>query len=156
MFSVADSPTIPHYRYFDLIMAFFVTVLVSSNVASSAKIVGLGINLFGFGGLSPIRMAFDGGTLLFPITYVFGNIITEVYGFRAARRVIWTGFIALSLTSLFFFILSLLPGDAIWEGYAGTAAYNAILGGMSRGGIAVASLWLTLLVNFPILQSFPV
>jgi len=128
------------YRYFDIIMAFFAVVLVVSNVASSAKIVDLGISLFGFWGIPPVHLAFDGGTLLFPIAYVLGDILTEIYGFRAARRVIWTGFIALSLTSLFFFMLSLLPGDAIWEGYAGTAAYNAILGGMSTGGIALASL----------------
>jgi len=127
-------------RCFDLIMAFFVAVLIASNVASSAKIVDLGITLFGFCGIPPVHLAFDGGTLLFPIAYVLGDVLTEVYGFRAARRVIWVGFIALSLTSLFFFILSRLPGDAVWEGYAGSAAYNAILGGMSSGGIAVASL----------------
>jgi uncharacterized integral membrane protein (TIGR00697 family) len=85
-------------------------------------------------------MAFDGGTLLFPISYVFGDILTEVYGFRASRRVIWTGFGALALASLIFFILRILPADAAWEGYAGTAAYDAILGGMSTGGIALASL----------------
>jgi uncharacterized integral membrane protein (TIGR00697 family) len=135
----------PSYRHIDIITALFVAVLIISNIASSAKIVDLGINLFGFGGLSPVglapvRLAFDGGTLLFPIAYVLGDILTEVYGFRAARRVIWIGFIALSLASLFFFILSLLPGDAVWEGYAGSAAYSAILGGMSTGGIALASL----------------
>ena len=128
------------YRYIDTITAFFVAVLIASNVASSAKIVDLGITFFGFWGIPPVHLAFDGGTLLFPIAYVLGSILTEVYGFRTARRVIWTGFIALALTTLFFFILSLLPGDAIWESYAGSAAYNAILGGMSTGGIAVASL----------------
>ena len=130
-----SSPTpVPHYRYFDIIMALFVAVLIASNVASSAKIVDLGITLFG------IRLAFDGGTLLFPIAYVLGDVFTEVYGFRAARRVIWTGFIALSLVSLLFFILARLPGAAVWEEHAGGAAFNAILGGMSTGGIAVASL----------------
>ncbi|MCL2128850.1 MAG: queuosine precursor transporter [Treponema sp.] len=125
------------FRYFDLIMAFFVAVLITSNVASSAKIVDMGITLFGFWG---IHMAFDGGTILFPISYIFGDILTEVYGFRASRRVIWIGFIALALTSLLFFILKALPGDAAWENYAGSGAYNAILGGMSSGGIAAASL----------------
>ena len=128
------------YRYFGYIMAFFPAILIISNVASSAKIVDLGITLFGFWGIPPVQLAFDGGTLLFPIAYVLGDILTEVYGFRAARRVIWTGFIVLALSSLFFFILAVLPGDAYWEGYAGTAAYNAILGGMSTGGIALASL----------------
>ena len=129
------------YRYFDIIMALFVAVLISSNVASSAKIVDVGLSLFGFWGIPRIDLAFDGGTLLFPISYIFGDILTEVYGFRSSRRVIWTGFIALSLASLLFFALSILPGDAAWEAYAGTAAYDAILGGMSSGGIAAASLF---------------
>lgn len=131
---------IPHYRYFDLIMAFFVAVLITSNVASSAKIVDLGIKLFGFWGIPPIHLAFDGGTILFPISYIFGDVITEVYGFRASRRVIWTGFIALSLSALLFFFLGSVPGDSAWEAYAGTDAFNAILGGMSSGGIVLASL----------------
>lgn len=123
-----------YFRYIDLITASFVVVLVVSNVASSAKIVDLGFSLFG------IPMAFDGGTLLFPISYIFGDILTEVYGFRASRRVIWTGFAALAASSAVFFLLGILPGDASWEGYAGQGAYDAILGGMSSGGIALASL----------------
>jgi uncharacterized integral membrane protein (TIGR00697 family) len=115
-------------------MSAFVTVLLVSNVASSAKIVDLGFSLF------RIPLAFDGGTLLFPISYVFGDILTEVYGFRASRRVIWTGFIALALSSGVFFLLRLLPGEVLWEASAGSAAYDAILGGMSTGGIALASL----------------
>jgi uncharacterized integral membrane protein (TIGR00697 family) len=123
-----------HYRYLDLATAFFVAVLITSNVASSAKIVDLGFSLFG------VRLAFDGGTLLFPLSYVFGDILTEVYGFRSSRRVIWTGFITLALASLIFFLLRILPADQEWEAYAGSAAYDAILGGMSTGGIALASL----------------
>jgi uncharacterized integral membrane protein (TIGR00697 family) len=122
------------YRYLDTITAFFTVILVVSNVASSAKIVDLGFSIFG------IPMAFDGGTLLFPLSYVFGDILTEVYGFRASRRVIWTGFAALILSSAIFFLLRRLPASADWEAYAGTAAYDAILGGMSTGGIALASL----------------
>lgn len=122
------------FKHLDLIMAVFVTVLIVSNIASSAKIVDLGFSLFG------IPLAFDGGTLLFPISYVFGDILTEVYGFRASRRVIWTGFAALALASAVFFLLRFLPGEALWEDYAGSAAYDAILGGMSGGGIALASL----------------
>ena len=129
-----------NFRYYDLIMAFFVAVLIASNVASSAKIVDLGITLFGFWKIAPLRLAFDGGTILFPLSYIFGDVLTEVYGFKAARRVIWTGFAALALTSLLFLVLKKLPAEASWEGYAGTAAYNAILGGMSSGGIALASL----------------
>jgi uncharacterized integral membrane protein (TIGR00697 family) len=122
------------YRYLDLVMAAFVAVLIISNIASSAKIVDLGFSLVG------VRLAFDGGTLLFPLSYVFGDILTEVYGFKASRRVIWTGFAALALTTLVFLALHALPGDGEWEGYAGSAAYDAILGGISTGGIALASI----------------
>jgi uncharacterized integral membrane protein (TIGR00697 family) len=111
-----------------------VAVLIISNVASSAKIVDLGVSLFG------LSLAFDGGTLVFPLSYVIGDILTEVYGFRASRRVIWTGFAALALSALAFFVLGLLPGEAAWEREAGGAAYDAILGGMSGGGIVLASL----------------
>jgi len=102
------------YRYFDLIMAVFVTVLVVSNVASSAKIVDLRFSLFG------VAMAFDAGTLLFPLSYIFGDILTEVYGYRRSRRVIWTGFFCLVLASGVFALVGLLPGEATWQGYAGT------------------------------------
>jgi uncharacterized integral membrane protein (TIGR00697 family) len=122
------------YRYLDLIMAVFVTVLVVSNIASSAKIVDWGFSLFG------VRMAFDAGTLLFPVSYIFGDILTEVYGYKNSRRVIWAGFACLALSALIFWIVSILPGESQWQQYAGNAAYLAILGGMSSGGIVLASL----------------
>ena len=123
-----------HYRYFDLIMAVFVTVLVVSNIASSAKIVDWGFSLFG------VRMAFDAGTLLFPVSYIFGDILTEVYGYKNSRRVIWAGFACLALSAAILWIVSILPGEAQWQQYAGDTAYLAILGGMSSGGIVLASL----------------
>ncbi|MDR3139950.1 MAG: VUT family protein, partial [Treponema sp.] len=123
MSPVSLSPPEKHFRYLDLVTVFFVTILLVSNVASSAKIVDLGFSLFGVFGIPPVPMAFDGGTLLFPVSYVFGDILTEVYGFRASRRVIWAGFGALALASLVFLLLRILPGEAEWEGYAGSAAY---------------------------------
>jgi uncharacterized integral membrane protein (TIGR00697 family) len=122
------------YRYFDLIMAVFVTVLVISNIASSAKIVDWGIRPFG------LPLAFDAGTILFPISYVFGDVLTEVYGYRRSRRVIWAGFSCLGLSALVLWIIRMMPGEATWQQYAGDEAYNAILGGMSTGGIVLASL----------------
>ncbi|MDR2471163.1 MAG: queuosine precursor transporter [Treponema sp.] len=122
------------FRYLDIITGIFAAILVTSNIASSAKIVDLGFSVFG------VPLAFDGGTLLFPLSYIFGDILTEVYGFRASRRVIWTGFAALALSALVFFVLRRLPADSAWEAYAGTAAYEAILGGMGSGGIVLASL----------------
>src|SRR5215211_6210885 len=122
------------YRFFDLMMAVFVTVLVISNIASSAKIVDWGFSFFG------VKMAFDAGTILFPLSYIFGDILTEVYGYKRSRRVIWAGFACLALSAVLFWIVSLMPGEATWQGYVGDDAYNAILGGMSTGGIVLASL----------------
>ena len=122
------------YRYIDLIMAVFVTVLVVSNIASSAKIVDWGFSILG------VRMAFDAGTLLFPVSYIFGDILTEVYGYKNSRRVIWAGFFCLALSAGVFAIVRVLPGETQWQQYAGDTAYLAILGGMSSGGIVLASL----------------
>jgi len=123
------------FKYLDVIASFFVVILVVSNIASSAKIVDLGFSLFS------IPMAFDGGTLLFPFAYVLGDVLTEVYGFRTTRRVIFTGFAALVLTAVVFFALGVLPPEANWSAETGgDAAFNAILGGISYGGIVLASL----------------
>jgi queuosine precursor transporter len=122
------------YRYFDILMAVFVTVLVVSNVASSAKIVDLKFSVFG------VPMAFDAGTLLFPLAYIFGDVLTEVYGYKRSRRVIWMGFFCLALSAGVFALVGYLPGEATWQGYAGDAAYAVILGGMSSGGIVIGSL----------------
>lgn len=122
------------FKYLDIVASFFVVSLIVSNVASSAKIVDLGFSLLG------IRLAFDGGTLLFPLVYVLGTVLTEVYGFKAAKRVIWTGFAAMALTTLVFFVLGVLPPEYYWESRVGSDAYSGILGGMSYGGIVLASL----------------
>lgn len=122
------------YRYFDLIMAGFVTVLVVSNIASSAKLVDWGIGIFG------VPMAFDAGTILFPVSYIFGDVLTEVYGYRSSRRVIWVGFACLALSAVIFWIVRAMPGEATWQDYAGDDAFDAILGGMSTGEIVLASL----------------
>ncbi|MDX1522101.1 MAG: queuosine precursor transporter [Anaerolineae bacterium] len=122
------------FKYYDLIMALFVTVLLVSNIASAAKIIDWGTEIFG------LRLAFDAGTLLFPISYIFGDILTEVYGYKRTRRVIWTGFGAAGLMVVTFWLVGLMPGEADWQSYAGQAAYDAILGGVATGGIVVASL----------------
>ncbi len=126
--------TTRQYRYLDLIMAVFITVLIVSNIASSAKIVDWGFSVV------DVPMAFDAGTLLFPVSYIFGDILTEVYGYKNSRRVIWAGFFCLALSAGVLALVRVLPGEAAWQGYAGDAAYLAILGGMSSGGIVLASL----------------
>jgi queuosine precursor transporter len=121
-----------HYRYFDIVMALFVTVLVLSNLLSSAKIIDLGVSI------GPLALAFDAGTLVFPISYIFGDILTEVYGYQRSRRVIWMGFFATLLMAFFVWLAGVLPGEAFWEQTVGQNAYNTVLGGIS--GLIVASL----------------
>jgi len=124
------------YRYYDLILALFVTVLLTSNIASSAKIIDWGVSL----PLIGLPLAFDAGTLLFPISYIFGDVLTEVYGYARSRRVIWTGFAMAALMSVILWLVAVLPGASEWEEQVGQASYDAVLGGVSTGGIVIASL----------------
>lgn len=126
------------YRFLDLVMVLFVTVLLTSNIASSAKIVDWGVSLPAW--LGGLPLAFDAGTLLFPISYIFGDVLTEVYGYQRSRRVIWVGFGAAALLSATLWLVSRMPGEALWQQSVGQGAYDAILGGVSSGGIIVASL----------------
>ncbi|NQV13221.1 MAG: queuosine precursor transporter [Parcubacteria group bacterium] len=110
------------FRHIDTITAFFVAVLLISNVAST-KILDLKI------------LTFDAGTLLFPFAYIIGDILTEVYGYRRSRKVIWLGFISALVMSLVFIIVGKLPAAADWPFQE---AYNNILGLSVR--IVIASL----------------
>src|SRR3989338_11672957 len=110
------------YKYLDIITALFVAVLLISNIAST-KIVDLK------------WFVFDGGTLLFPLSYIFGDILTEVYGYRRSRRVIWLGFGSALLLSLVLIGVGRLPAAAEW---GHQEAYDQILGLTPR--IVMASL----------------
>lgn len=110
------------YRYLTFITALFVTVLLVSNIASTKFLV--------FG-----PFTFDGGSLLFPLSYIFGDILTEVYGYRQSRRVIWTGFLCLALMALTLGVVDALPPASDWTLQA---AFHALLGQTPR--IVFASL----------------
>lgn len=110
------------FRFFDVLVALFVAVLLISNIAST-KIIALW------------KFTFDGGTLLFPLSYIFGDILTEVYGFRRSRRVIWLGFFSALLMSLVLFLVQVLPPAADWKNQE---AYESIVGFVPR--IVTASL----------------
>ena len=87
------------YRYYDLVMAAFVTVLLCANVIGAAKVA----QVFG--------VTFGAGVLFFPISYVFGDVLTEVYGYARARKVVWAGFGALTFASFMSWaILAFPPG----------------------------------------------
>lgn len=111
-----------HYRYYDLIMAAFVTVLLCSNIIGAAKVSTIHLPWLG-------NFTFGAGILFFPISYIFGDILTEVYGYARARRVVWSGFIALLFASgMSWVVLSLPPAD----GWTHQAAYEIALGSTPR------------------------
>lgn len=128
-----STPT-TQFKYLDIITIVFVLVLVLSNIASSAKIIDWGVSL------GALRLSFDAGTILFPISYIFGDVLTEVYGYKRSRRIIWLGFGALIFSALVFRVVQILPGEAVWEAEVGQQTYNMVLGSMSTGGIVLASL----------------
>lgn len=110
------------FKFLSVITGAFVGVLLISNIAST-KIVNFG------------WFDFDGGTLLFPLAYIFGDVLTEVYGYARSRKVIWTGFAMALIMALVFAVVGWLPAAAGWEGQD---AYVAILG--QSGRIVAASL----------------
>lgn len=110
------------YNYIDIITGLFVAVILISNIAST-KIVQI------------LRFTFDGGTILFPLSYIFGDVLTEVYGFKAGRRVIWIGFFSALLMSVVFGLVGLIKPAAGWENQQ---AWLLILGQTPR--IVAASL----------------
>ena len=95
------------YRYYDFVMAAFVTVLICSNLIGPAKIAQVELPIFG-------AFAFGAGVLFFPFSYVFGDILTEVYGYARARRVIWAGFAGLGFASFMAAVVVALPSAPFW------------------------------------------
>jgi len=117
-----------HYRYYEFVMAAFVTVLVCSNLIGPAKIAQIEVPLLG-------ALTFGAGVLFFPISYVFGDILTEVYGYARSRRVIWAGFGGLAFASVMSYVVVALPPAPFWQNQP---AYEIAFGSTWR--IALASL----------------
>ena len=117
------------YRYYDLVMAAFVTVLICSNLIGPAKAVQIDLPIIG-------ATVFGAGVLFFPISYVFGDILTEVYGYARARRVIWAGFAGLAFASFMAYVVVALPPAPSWPNQP---AYEIAFGSTWR--IAAASMF---------------
>jgi len=113
------------YRYYEFVMAAFVTILICSNLIGPAKIVQVGN-----------WPAFGAGVLFFPVSYVFGDILTEVYGYSRARRVIWAGFAGLAFASMMASVVVALPPAPFWQNQQ---AYEIAFGTTWR--IAAASMF---------------
>jgi hypothetical protein len=111
------------YRYYDLVMAAFVTVLLCANLIGASKVAQLG----GF--------AFGAGVLFFPLSYIFGDVLTEVYGYARARKVVWAGFAAMGFASLMSAVVLAFPPAPGWPHQA---AFQTVFGNTPR--IVLASL----------------
>lgn len=103
-------------KYFIFIAILFVTVLMISNTVA-VKIVQVG------------PFSFAGAIFIFPISYIFGDILTEVYGYKATRKIVWSGFAALVLMALAYWFVQILPNAPFWQNQN---AYDLILGGVPR------------------------
>ncbi|BCM24635.1 queuosine precursor transporter [Methyloradius palustris] len=116
------------YRYYDLVMVAFVTVLVCSNLIGPAKISQISLPIVG-------TLTFGAGVLFFPISFIFGDILTEVYGYAKSRRVIWAGFAGLAFASVMAWMIVALPPAPFWQNQD---AYEIAFGSAWR--ISLASL----------------
>ncbi len=119
-------------KYYDLVMALFVAVLIVSEITST-KLIHIG----------PIRTA--GAIILFPIAYIVSDVLTEVYGYARARRVMWVGFMSLILMSVVLTIVQYLPAAPIWNNQD---AYEKVLGFVPRISFAsIVAYWAGGFVN---------
>ena len=124
----AETPGRREYKYYEFVMAAFVAILICSNLIGPAKIAQIDLPVAG-------TIIFGAGVLFFPISYVFGDILTEVYGYARSRRVIWSGFAALAFASFMAWVVVQLPPAASWKNQA---AYEIAFGSTWR--IALASM----------------
>jgi len=116
------------YRYYEFVMVAFVVILVCSNLIGPAKIAQIDFPLAGV-------ITFGAGVLFFPISYVFGDILTEVYGYARSRRVIWAGFAGLAFASFMAWVVVSLPPAPFWKNQQ---AYEVAFGSAWR--ISLASM----------------
>jgi uncharacterized integral membrane protein (TIGR00697 family) len=129
----ASAQSVHQFRSFDIIMAAFVVVLVLSNIIGASKLATVA------------GVTFGAGILFFPISYVLGDVLTEVYGYARARRCIWVGFAALAFMALMAFVVVKMPPA---QGWGGQAAYEAVFSDLWRLALAsITAFWLGEFVN---------
>jgi uncharacterized integral membrane protein (TIGR00697 family) len=137
------------YKYYDLLMAAFVAVLLCSNLIGVHKVSYINLPFYG-------EYIYGAGVLFFPISYLFGDILTEVYGFARSRKVIWAGFAALIFASLMSFTITQLPSAKTMSAEH-QSAVNFIFGQTPR--IVLASLlafWIGEFVNSYVIANMKV
>ncbi len=125
------------FRYYDFVMAAFVAILLLSNIIGAAKPAAVTIG--------SEQWVFGAGILFFPLGYVIGDVLTEVYGYARARRVIWAGFAGLIFMAFMSWVVVSLPPAQGWEGQA---AYESVFGQVWRIVIAsITAFWAGEFVN---------
>jgi queuosine precursor transporter len=131
-----------HFRYFDYVMAAFVAILLLSNLIGASKLATVGGYTFG------------AGILFFPISYVIGDVLTEVYGYANARRCVWMGFGALIFMAFMSYVVVAMPPAAGWDGQA---AYESVFGSTWRiVAASVIAFWAGEFVNSFVLAKMKV
>lgn len=129
--------TAHQFRYYDFVMAAFVAVLLLSNIIGAAKLTYLEI-----GGE---QWVYGAGILFFPLGYVIGDVLTEIYGYARARRVIWAGFGAMLFMAFMSWVVVSLPPANAWDGQA---AYESVFGQVPRIVFAsIVAFWAGEFVN---------
>lgn len=120
------------FRYYDLVMAAFVAILLLSNIIGASKRSFVDLPIIG-------EWSFGAGVLFFPISYIIGDVLTEVYGYARARRVIWTGFAALAFMAFMSWVVVKLPPA---EGWPFQSDYENVFGNSFRIVLAsVTAFW---------------
>ena len=137
------------YKYYELLMAAFVTVLLCSNLIGVHKVSFVNLPFYG-------EYIYGAGVLFFPISYLFGDILTEVYGYARSRKVIWAGFGALIFASLMSFVITSLP-DAPTMSPEQRSAIDTIFGQTPRiVGASLLAFWIGEFVNSFVLAKLKV
>jgi uncharacterized PurR-regulated membrane protein YhhQ (DUF165 family) len=121
--STGGSARVKSYRFYDLILGAYVCVLLCANLIGPAKVSTVHVPVIG-------AVTFMAGVLFFPISYIFGDILTEVYGYARDRRVVWSGFAALVFAAFMAWVIVRLPPADFWR--ANQPAVEAIFGNTPR------------------------
>ncbi|MEQ1548163.1 MAG: queuosine precursor transporter [Chakrabartia sp.] len=134
--------TVHQFRYFDFVMAAFVTILLLSNLIGAAKLATLG------------GWTFGAGILFFPLGYVIGDVLTEVYGYARARRCVWAGFVGLLFMAFMSWVVVSLPAA---DGWPNQAAYETVFGNTWRIVLAsITAFWAGEFVNSYVLAKMKI
>ncbi|WP_267395926.1 MULTISPECIES: queuosine precursor transporter [unclassified Sphingomonas] len=135
------------FRYYDFVMAAFVAILLLSNVIGAGKVAVVHLPVLG-------DWPFGAGILFFPVSYVIGDVLTEVYGYARARRVIWAGFAAVAFMAFMSWVVVALPPAPSW---GNQAAYQTIFGQVPRIVLAsMCAFWAGEFVNSYVLARMKV